>query len=100
MYAHGRKGNNLLIITNAKKGQSNHNFAITWDIEIFDKFGNYLSSDNAYQPFAAIALPFIDTLEWGVNWISFKDYPHYQLKPVTEDVGLIRGLFESGSTYA
>ena len=99
LYAHGRNGNNLPIITNAKGGQSNHNFGIAWDIGIFDKSGNYISNDKIYQVFASIVLPLINTIEWGGNWTSFKDYPHYQLKPVTEDVGAIRGLFEDGSAY-
>ena len=99
LYAHGRNGNNLPIITNAKGGQSNHNFGIAWDIGIFDKSGNYISNDTLYRAFAAIVLPVINTIEWGGNWISFKDYPHYQLKPVTEDVAVIRGLFEDGNTY-
>ena len=99
LYAHCKNGNNLPIITNARGGQSNHNFGIAWDIGVFYKFGNYISYDIAYQTFAEIVLPLFNTIEWGGNWISFKDFPHYQLKSITGDVGVIRGLFEGGSTY-
>jgi len=100
LYAHGRNGNTLPVITNAKGGQSNHNFGIAWDIGIFDSQGNYLSGNADYQSFAAIVLPLMNTVEWGGNWHSFKDFPHYQLKPVTENVAVIRNLFESGQVYA
>jgi len=100
LYAHGRNGNTKPVVTNAKGGQSNHNFGIAWDIGLFDAKGNYISADAGYKAFAAIVMRLMDSIEWGGNWISFKDYPHYQLKPVTESVTKIRGLFESGQTYA
>jgi peptidoglycan L-alanyl-D-glutamate endopeptidase CwlK len=100
LYAHGRNGNAQPVVTNAKGGQSNHNFGIAWDIGLFDNNGNYISTDTNYKSFAAIVLPLMDTIEWGGNWITFKDYPHYQLKPVTESVARIRGFFESGQVYA
>jgi peptidoglycan L-alanyl-D-glutamate endopeptidase CwlK len=100
LYAHGRNGNAPPIVTNAKGGQSNHNFGIAWDIGLFDDKGNYISADTEYKSFATIVLPLMNTIEWGGDWISFKDYPHYQLKPVTESVASIRGLFESGQVYA
>ncbi len=99
LYAHGRNGNTLPIITNAKGGQSNHNFGIAWDIGLFDSSGNYISNDAGYRSFASVVLPLMNTIEWGGNWISFKDYPHYQLKPVTENVTTIRQLFEEGNPY-
>jgi peptidoglycan L-alanyl-D-glutamate endopeptidase CwlK len=99
LYAHGRRGNNLPIVTKARGGQSNHNFGIAWDIGLFDNRGNYISKDGGYKAFAAIVLPLMNTIEWGGNWISFKDYPHYQLKPVTEKVSAIRELFEDGEVY-
>ncbi|HEY1871534.1 MAG TPA: M15 family metallopeptidase [Chitinophagaceae bacterium] len=101
LYAHGRNGNTQPVVTNAKGGQSNHNFGIAWDIGIFDSNGSYLSSDTQYKSFAAVALPLMDgAVEWGGNWITFKDFPHYQLKPVTESVTAIRSLFEEGNMYA
>jgi len=98
LYQHGRNGDHRPIITNARGGQSNHNFGIAWDIGVFSN-GNYVENDLPYRSFAAIALPLMKTIEWGGNWISFKDYPHYQLKPVSERESVIRGLFENGKLY-
>jgi peptidoglycan LD-endopeptidase CwlK len=98
LYQHGRNGNHQPIVTNARGGQSNHNFGIAWDIGVFE-IGNYVENDLPYKSFAAIVLPLMNTIEWGGNWISFKDYPHYQLKPVSESESVIRGLFEAGSVY-
>lgn len=99
LYAHGRNGDTQPIVTNAKGGQSNHNFGIAWDIGVFQN-GNYTGDATPYQSFAAIVLPLMNTIEWGGNWITFRDYPHYQLKPVSEDEAVIRNLFEDGGTYA
>jgi len=98
LYQHGRNGDTRPIITNARGGQSNHNFGIAWDIGIFAN-GSYVENDIPYKSFAAISLPLMKTIEWGGNWISFKDYPHYQLKPVSESESVIRGLFEAGNVY-
>lgn len=99
LYQHGRNGNKQPIVTNARGGQSNHNFGIAWDIGVFDAHGNYISQDGPYKAFAELVLPTMNTIEWGGNWVSFKDYPHYQLKPVSEQETVIRGLFEAGNVY-
>jgi peptidoglycan L-alanyl-D-glutamate endopeptidase CwlK len=100
LYAHGRNGDTRPKVTNAQGGQSNHNFGIAWDIGIFDTNGSYLTDDTQYKSFATIVLPAMNTIEWGGDWITFKDFPHYQLKPVTENIAAIRSLFEEGNTYA
>ena len=99
LYKQGRFGNPGPKVTNAKGGQSNHNFGIAWDIGIFDSKGKYSTNDADYIAFAAIVMPFMDTLEWGGNWKSIKDNPHYQLKAVNDDVAVVRGLFENGNVY-
>ncbi|MEO6813013.1 MAG: M15 family metallopeptidase [Ginsengibacter sp.] len=99
LYGHGRNGNPNPIITNARGGQSNHNFGIAWDIGLFDGNGNYISNDSGYISFSAVVLLAMSTIEWGGNWIHFKDYPHYQLKPVSENETVIRHLFEEGAVY-
>ena len=98
LYQHGRNGSTQPIITNARGGQSNHNFGIAWDIGVFQN-GNYVGNDSPYISFASIVLPLMNTIEWGGNWISFKDYPHYQLKPVSDNETVIRNLFEEGEAY-
>ena len=98
LYSKGRTKSGS-IVTYAKGGQSNHNFGIAWDIGIFNVSKGYITTDANYIAFGAIILTFITTIEWGGNWHSNKDYPHYQLKAVNDSVATIRGLFETGTFY-
>ncbi|MDB5279920.1 MAG: peptidase and D,D-carboxypeptidase VanY/endolysin [Ferruginibacter sp.] len=98
LYKQGRNGNTLPKVTNAKGGQSNHNFGLAWDIGVFEN-GNYVGTDSKYKAIPAMVLPQLPQLEWGGNWISFKDFPHYQLKSVSDSVADIRNLFENGTAY-
>ncbi|MFL9610604.1 M15 family metallopeptidase [Methylobacillus sp. Pita2] len=78
LYAQGRTsaGN---IVTNARGGYSNHNFAIAFDIGVFE--GNrYLGDSPKYK--AAGVLGEELGLEWGGNWKTIVDQPHFQLRPV------------------
>ena len=77
LYAKGRTapGNR---VTNARGGYSNHNFGIAFDIGVF--------SGNSYQPespkYKAVGVLGLDVgLEWGGNWTSIVDQPHFQLRP-------------------
>jgi peptidoglycan L-alanyl-D-glutamate endopeptidase CwlK len=98
LYKQGRNGNKLPKVTNARGGQSNHNFGLAWDIGVFEN-GSYVSNDSKYKSIPAMVLPQLPQLEWGGNWISIKDFPHYQLKSVSDSVAAIRSLFENGSLY-
>lgn len=100
LFSQGRNGNPGPIVTNARGGQSNHNFGIAWDIGIFDDNGQYITDDTIYKSFAAVVMPGIDTIEWGGDWHSFKDFPHYQLKAASDEVATIRHLFENGEVFA
>jgi peptidoglycan L-alanyl-D-glutamate endopeptidase CwlK len=89
-------------VTNARGGQSNHNFGIAWDIGIFEggKFftGATKKEQKAYDDLGALIKSKVSGLEWGGDWKSFKDKPHYQLavgKSVTE----CRKLLEAGKPY-
>ncbi len=66
------------IVTNAKGGFSNHNFGIAFDVGVFA--GNrYLGESPKYK---AVGVLGVDLgLEWGGNWTSFVDQPHFQLRP-------------------
>jgi peptidoglycan L-alanyl-D-glutamate endopeptidase CwlK len=84
-------------VTNARGGASNHNFGIAWDIGIFIN-GKYLDDGPQYKKAAALALAVTTGLEWGGNWTTIIDRPHYQLltgKTIKE----VRELFESGQAY-
>ncbi len=98
LYKQGRYGSTLPKVTNARGGQRNHNFGLAWDIGVFEN-GTYLGTDSKYKVISPMVLPQLPELEWGGNWISFKDFPHYQLKAVSESVAAVRNLFEQGTLY-
>lgn len=64
-------------VTNARGGYSNHNFGIAWDIGLFLS-GQYLAESALYRECGVIGREM--GLEWGGDWKSFPDEPHYQLK--------------------
>ena len=81
LYAQGRStdGN---IVTNARGGYSNHNFGIAFDIGVFS--GNrYLQESPLYKAVGALGMEL--GLEWGGNWKTIVDQPHFQLRPAWAD---------------
>lgn len=98
LYKKGRFGNPGPVVTKARGGQSNHNFCIAWDIGIFQD-GQYLGDPPLYDKAGKVALAAgISGLEWGGNWKSFKDLPHYQLATGLK-ISELRQRFESGEQY-
>lgn len=93
LYRQGRFGNPGPRVTNARGGQSNHNFGIAWDIGIFTAAGGYVTDGPPYDDAAAAgAAP---ELEWGGAWVSFVDKPHWQLATGLT-LAELRTRFESG----
>lgn len=82
LYAQGRTKPGP-IVTNAKCGQSNHNYGIALDFGVFDQAGRYLDNDNptlaakVHREVGQIASAY--QLDWGGNWTSIVDYPHFEL---------------------
>jgi peptidoglycan L-alanyl-D-glutamate endopeptidase CwlK len=66
------------IVTNARGGYSNHNFGIAFDIGVFEG-GRYLDESPAYKAVGALGIKL--GLEWGGNWKTIQDEPHFQLRP-------------------
>lgn len=64
-------------VTNARGGYSNHNFGVAFDIGLFAG-KKYLGESKHYKELGKIGRE--QGLEWGGDWQSFKDEPHYQLK--------------------
>jgi len=90
-------------VTKAQGGHSNHNFGIAWDVGIFDREGYYYrgqtsEEEKAYGALGALINREMPQLEWGGNWKSFPDKPHYQLR-VAADVDGVRRLFEQGKKF-
>ena len=77
LYAQGRTTAGD-IVTNARGGHSNHNFGIAFDIGVFS--GNrYLPESPLYKAVGALGMEL--GLEWGGNWKTIVDQPHFQLRP-------------------
>ena len=101
LFRKGRFGNPPPIVTKARGGQSNHNFGIAWDVGIFEN-GKYLPGDNKretkiYQQLASAVLT--NDLEWGGNWTSIVDMPHYQLR-LDLTLAQLKQRFEAGKPYS
>lgn len=103
LYAQGRTAKGR-VVTNARGGSSNHNFGIAFDVGIFNSGvyneGRTGKEDKQYSDLAALIktkLP--GRLEWGGDWKSIVDKPHYQLS-TGKTVAQCRALLESGKAYA
>ena len=73
------------IVTNAKGGQSVHNYGLAFDIVLLvDKDNNGIFETASWdldKNFYLVVNYFKSKgWEWGGDWKSFKDYPHFQLK--------------------
>lgn len=95
LYRRGRFGDTSPRVTNAKAGRSNHNFGIAWDIGIFEA-GKYLTTKKPYRE-AALHKPAL--VEWGGDWPTFPDLPHYQLGVGGASIETIRTCFEQGKPF-
>jgi peptidoglycan LD-endopeptidase CwlK len=87
-------------VTNAKGGRSNHNFGIAWDVGLFDSSGHYLDGkqkgdEAAYKELASLIKQQIINIEWGGDWRTFIDLPHYQLA-TGKSAAQVRATFEAG----
>jgi peptidoglycan L-alanyl-D-glutamate endopeptidase CwlK len=65
-------------VTNAAAGHSNHNFGIAFDVGVFDG-GTYIEESPGYKTVDQIGVD--PGLEWGGNWKSIQDEPHFELRP-------------------
>jgi len=81
LYAKGRKTPPLgkaFIVTNAKGGQSWHNFGLAFDLVVLDALGK-ATWDLKHAGWKRVgALGKSVGLEWGGDWKTFKDIPHFQ----------------------
>jgi len=77
LYAQGRTKPGR-VVTNARGGYSNHNFGIAFDIGVFNG-ASYIPESPRYKAVGALGVEL--GLEWGGNWKTIKDEPHFQLRP-------------------
>lgn len=102
LWAIGRGTSGAATVTNARGGESRHNFGIAFDIALFDEQGRYIDKD--VEPYKAAALYTADLrtaggLAWGGDWKLFPDWPHYELAlPLSTKE--LRERFEAGTLVA
>ena len=77
LYAQGRTAPGPKV-TNARGGHSNHNFGIAFDVGVFSG-SKYLGASPKYKAVGVLGQDL--GLEWGGNWTSIVDEPHFQLRP-------------------
>jgi peptidoglycan LD-endopeptidase CwlK len=77
LYAQGRTKPGK-IVTNARGGYSNHNFGIAFDIGVFEG-SRYVDESPKYKAVGVLGTDL--GLEWGGNWKTIQDEPHFQLRP-------------------
>ena len=78
LYAQGRTAKGLKV-TNAKGGQSWHNFGTAFDVGVLSSDGEkYYGESHAYKTVGELGESI--GLEWGGSWKKFVDEPHFQLK--------------------
>jgi len=100
LYAQGRTkpGPN---VTKARGGYSNHNFGIAFDVGVFEG-QKYLLDSVKYKAVGALGTDL--GLEWGGNWKTIVDQPHFQIRPAwavdlaeREMLAELRGRFAAGT---
>lgn len=63
-------------VTNARGGQSLHNYRLAWDLGLFGRSGEYVGRSPVYASIAPLGEQL--GLEWGGRWRS-RDEAHYQM---------------------
>jgi peptidoglycan L-alanyl-D-glutamate endopeptidase CwlK len=99
LYAQGRTAPGR-IVTNAKGGESNHNFRVAFDVFptlhgkpiLFEKDGDEVS-DPIWQKLGEMGEA--NGLEWGGRWKHFTEAPHFQYTGGLSTEELRNGLVPS-----
>ncbi len=92
LYAQGRTTPGK-IITNAKAGQSLHNYGLAIDV-VEIKNGNALWNNPNWNKIAALGKSLSFT--WGADWKDFKDKPHFQYT-FGKTLNQLKTLYTSGN---
>lgn len=75
LYRQGRFGDTRPIVTNARAGESMHNYGVAVDF-VFIKEG-YNASEMLWQKLGQVGKA--QGFEWGGDWKNFVDRPHFEL---------------------
>ncbi|MNO44252.1 Peptidoglycan L-alanyl-D-glutamate endopeptidase CwlK precursor [compost metagenome] len=78
LYAQGRTKPGQ-IVTNARGGYSNHNFGMAIDFALLQPDGKSVSWTVGKEWMVVVEIAKQLGFEWGGDWKSFKDYPHFEM---------------------
>ncbi|MNO74582.1 Peptidoglycan L-alanyl-D-glutamate endopeptidase CwlK precursor [compost metagenome] len=78
LYAQGRTKPGQ-IVTQARGGYSNHNFGVAIDFCLLLPDGKSVSWTVAKEWMTVVDIAKALGFEWGGDWKSFKDYPHFEM---------------------
>lgn len=72
-------------VTNAKGGQSIHNYGLAFDIVILKEINGKWFADWKVDKYWLQVADFFKSkgFVWGGDWKTFKDYPHFEVKGYT-----------------
>jgi len=80
LFAQGRDKDGKVIgetVTNAKGGESYHNFGLAIDVYMVNDDGTI--DLKGILPPEVVAIAKQEGFEWGGDWRKFKDYPHFEM---------------------
>ena len=77
LYSHGRNGDTRPKLTDAKGGQSFHNYGLAGDFCVVNQDGS-INWNFDMSKLVPIAEKY--GISWGGNWIHIKDKPHFEMK--------------------
>ncbi|EEO3609202.1 N-acetylmuramoyl-L-alanine amidase family protein, partial [Listeria monocytogenes] len=79
LYAQGRTKPGS-VVTNAKGGQSNHNYGVAVDLCLYTSDGkNVIWESTTSRWKKVVAAMKAEGFKWGGDWKTFKDYPHFEI---------------------
>ncbi|MGJ6853023.1 M15 family metallopeptidase [Listeria monocytogenes] len=79
LYAQGRTKPGS-VVTNAKGGQSNHNYGVAVDLCLYSNDGKKVIWESTTSRWKKVVSAMkAEGFKWGGDWKSFKDYPHFEL---------------------
>ncbi len=86
LYSHGRTAPGK-IVTNARAGQSAHNFGLAFDgVPMIHGKPMWDEKHEAWQTYGHVASAV--GLEWAGTWVSMKEFPHIQMPGWKQIAGL------------
>ena len=86
LYSLGRGDSIAKIVTNARGGSSWHNYGLAWDFCLLNSYDKSivwnrnidLNGDLKPDWMQVVECAKANGFEWGGDWKSFKDYPHFE----------------------